>query len=171
MKHEKISIKWKIFLYLLVFVGILLVLLWLIQICYLDTLYKGIRTRETEKFTSEVISVLQSDSANIQEQIDALAAQKNMIVYVGDVEGNVIYSAEYIPNSRLDSMSKEALLRFYEQPKKRWDSRAVSAKYSQIWRGMICLQRKRIRWEKAIRQTWICRLGSCRTMGRSGHRA
>ena len=152
MKHEKISIKWKIFLYLLVFVGILLVLLWLIQICYLDTLYKGIRTRETEKFTSEVISVLQSDSANIQEQIDALAAQKNMIVYVGDVEGNVIYSAEYIPNSRLDS-------------------RAGSAKYSQIWRGMICLQRKRIRWEKAIRQTWICRLGSCRTMGRSGHRA
>lgn len=118
MKHEKISIKWKIFLYLLVFVGILLVLLWLIQICYLDTLYKGIRTRETEAFTSEVISVLQSDSANIQEQIDALAAQKNMIVYVGDVEGNVIYSAEYIPNSRLDSMSKEALLRFYEQAKK-----------------------------------------------------
>lgn len=115
MKHEKISIKWKIFLYLLAFVGILLVLLWLIQIYYLDTLYKKIRTNETEVFTSEIISVLESDSANIEEQIDALAAQKNMIVYVADTEGNVIYSAEYIPNSRLDSMPKELLLRFYEQ--------------------------------------------------------
>lgn len=117
MKHEKISIKWKIFLYLLAFVGILLVLLWLIQIYYLDTLYKKIRTNETEVFTSEIIGVLESDSANIEEQIDALAAQKNMIVYVADTEGNVIYSAEYIPNSRLDSMPKELLLRFYEQAK------------------------------------------------------
>lgn len=117
MKHEKISIKWKIFLYLLAFVGILLVLLWLIQICYLDTLYKRIKTNEAEAFTSEIIGVLQSDSANIEEQIDALAAQKNMIVYVADTEGNVIYSAEYIPNSRLDSMPKELLLRFYEQAK------------------------------------------------------
>ena len=117
MKHEKISIKWKIFLYLLAFVGILLVLLWLIQVCYLDTLYKKIRTNETEVFTSEIIGVLESDSANIEEQIDALAAQKNMIVYVADTEGNVIYSAEYIPNSRLDSMPKELLLRFYEQAK------------------------------------------------------
>ena len=40
MKHEKISIKWKIFFYLLVFTGILLTVLWLVQICYLDKFYK-----------------------------------------------------------------------------------------------------------------------------------
>lgn len=125
MRHEKISIKWKIFLYLLAFVGILLVLLWLIQICYLDTLYKRIKTNEAEAFTSEIIGVLQSDSANIEEQIDALAAQKNMIVYVADIEGNIIYSAEYIPNSRLDSMPKELLLRFYEQAKENGGSAKI----------------------------------------------
>lgn len=115
MKHEKISIKWKIFLYLLAFVGALLVVLWLIQICYLDTLYKKIKMSEAEAFTAQIISVLQDDSSNAEEQIDALAAQKNMIVYVADTEGNVIYSAEYIPNSHLESMPKELLLQFYEQ--------------------------------------------------------
>lgn len=117
MRHEKISIKWKIFLYLLAFTGILLLVLWLIQICYLDMFYKKIKMGEAERFTTEIIAVLQSNSQNIGEQIDALAAQKNMIVYVADTEGNVIYSAEYIPNSRLDSMSQELLFRFYEQAK------------------------------------------------------
>lgn len=114
MKHEKISIKWKIFLYLLAFTGILLMVLWLIQICYLDTFYKMIKTREAEGLTSEVIAVLQSDTENIGEQIDVLAAQKNMTVLVADVEGNVVYSAEYIANSRLWTMPVELVQRYYE---------------------------------------------------------
>ncbi len=96
MKHEKISIKWKIFFYLLVFTGILLTVLWLVQICYLDKFYKKIKSQEALELTSEVIAVLQSDSQNIEEQIDALAAQNNMIVFVTDTDGNTIYSAEYI---------------------------------------------------------------------------
>ena len=96
MRHEKISIKWKIFTYLLVFTGILLVVLWLIQICYLDTFYKMIKTNEAESLTTDIISVLKSDSQNIGEQIDVLAAQNNMTVFVTDPEGNMVYSAEYI---------------------------------------------------------------------------
>lgn len=117
MKHEKISIKWKIFLYLLAFTGILLIVLWLIQICYLDTFYKMIKIREAERLTSEVIAVLQSDSAQIGEQIDALAAQKNMTVFVADVDGNAVYSAEYITTSRLETMPPELVKWFYEQAK------------------------------------------------------
>lgn len=118
MKHEKISIKWKIFLYLLAFTGILLIVLWLIQICYLDTFYKMIKIREAERLTSEVIAVLQSDSAQIGEQIDALAAQKNMTVFVADVDGNAVYSAEYITTSRLETMPPELVKWFYEQAKR-----------------------------------------------------
>lgn len=97
MKHEKISIKWKIFFYLLVFTGILLTVLWLVQICYLDKFYKKIKSQEALELTSEVIAVLQSDSQNIEEQIDALAAQNNMIVFVTDTDGNTIYSAGIYP--------------------------------------------------------------------------
>lgn len=117
MKHEKISIKWKIFTYLLVFTGILLVVLWLIQICYLDTFYKMIKINEAEKLTTDVISVLKSDSLNIGEQIDVLAAQNNMTVFVTDPEGNMAYSAEYIATSRLNNMPAELVQFYYEKAK------------------------------------------------------
>ncbi len=122
MKHEKISIKWKIFFYLLVFTGILLTVLWLVQICYLDKFYKKIKSQEALELTSEVIAVLQSDSQNIEEQIDALAAQNNMIVFVTDTDGNTIYSAEYIPNSRLCEMPQEMIQKLYEDAKSKGGS-------------------------------------------------
>lgn len=122
MKHEKISIKWKIFFYLLVFTGILLTVLWLVQICYLDKFYKKIKSQEALELTSEVIAVLQSDSQNIEEQIDALAAQNNMIVFVTDTDGNTIYSAEYIPNSRLCEMPQEMIQKLYEAAKSKGGS-------------------------------------------------
>ena len=122
MKHEKISIKWKIFFYLLVFTGILLTVLWLVQICYLDKFYKKIKSQEALELTSEVIAVLQSDSQNIEEQIDALAAQNNMIVFVTDTDGNTIYSAEYIPNSRLCEMPQEMIQKLYEDARSRGGS-------------------------------------------------
>ena len=122
MKHEKISIKWKIFFYLLVFTGILLTVLWLVQICYLDRFYKKIKSQEALELTSEVIAVLQSDSQNIEEQIDALAAQNNMIVFVTDTDGNTIYSAEYIPNSRLCEMPQEMIQKLYEAAKSKGGS-------------------------------------------------
>ena len=122
MKHEKISIKWKIFFYLLVFTGILLMVLWLVQICYLDKFYKKIKSQEALELTSEVIAVLQSDSQNIEEQIDALAAQNNMIVFVTDTDGNTIYSAEYIPNSRLCEMPQEMIQKLYEDARSRGGS-------------------------------------------------
>lgn len=125
MKREKISIKWKIFLYLLAFTGILLVVLWLIQICYLDSFYKMIKTTEAEELTSQVITVLQSDSKNMEEQVDALAAQSNMAVLVMDVEGNILYSADYVPTSRLEQMPPEVVQIYYDRAKENGGSAKV----------------------------------------------
>ncbi len=115
MKHEKISIKWKIFLYLLIFTGILLVILWLLQICYLDTFYKRIKTREAQNLIAKITKVLTDGTAGAEEQIDALAAARNMTVFVTDTEGETVYSAEYIPNSRLETMPPEQAEWFYKQ--------------------------------------------------------
>lgn len=115
MKHEKISIKWKIFLYLLALAMLLLVVLWLFQICYLDSFYKMIKTREAEKLISEVTAVLGSGDGDIEQQIDTLAAQYNMAVFVADTEGNTIYCAEYIPNSRIGTMPAEMVEQYYKE--------------------------------------------------------
>ncbi len=117
MKHEKISIKWKIFLYLLGFTAILLVVLWLIQICYLDSFYKMIKTTEARQVTSEAIAILQSKEDDIEEQIDALASYNNLAIYVADTDGNPLYSAEYISTTRLNSIPAEEFTKFYEKAK------------------------------------------------------
>ena len=80
-----------------------------------------------------MIAVLQSDSQNIEEQIDALAAQNNMIVFVTDTDGNTIYSAEYIPNSRLCEMPQEMIQKLYEAAKSKggstsWNLREISGR-------------------------------------------
>ncbi len=115
MKHEKISIKWKIFFYLLIFTGILLVVLWLVQICYLDTFYKTIKNREAVQLTSEVTGILQSEDEDKEEKIDALTARYNMAVLVAEQDGTILYSAEYIPNSNLNTMPAELVRDCYEQ--------------------------------------------------------
>lgn len=128
MKHEKISIKWKIFIYLLGFTAVLLVVLWLIQICYLDFIYKMIKTAEAEQVISETIALLQSDEEDAQNQIDTLAAENNMAIYVTDTQGNAVYSAEYISTTRLSTMPSEDFLNFYQTAKENQGSAKIEFK-------------------------------------------
>ncbi len=90
-------------------------MLWLIQICYLDTFYKYIKTNEAEGLISEVIALLQSDDEDVETQIDMLAAQSNMAILVTDMEGNTLYNAEYIANSSLGTMPNEQIALYYQQ--------------------------------------------------------
>ncbi len=119
MKHEKRSIKWKIFMYLLAFTGILLVVLWLIQICYLDVFYKMIKTSEAKGVTAEAISILQEmdDEESINEEIDELSAENGMAILVTDTQGNFLYNAEYIATSKLNTMPAHVLTLCYEKAK------------------------------------------------------
>ena len=45
-----------------------------------------------------------------------------MIVFVTDTDGNTIYSAEYIPNSRLREMPQEMIQKLYEDAKSKGGS-------------------------------------------------
>lgn len=105
-------------MYLLAFTAILLVVLWLVQICYLDVFYKIIKTHEAEKLRAQVTAALENDAQTDEEreeQIETLAAKSNMAVLVTDTEGNALYNAEYIANSRLGAMPAEQILLYYEQ--------------------------------------------------------
>lgn len=124
MKHkkgkirEKISIKWKVFLYLLSFTVILLAILWVVQICYLDTFYKLIKNREAQKALAQVVDILKSgETTDAETEIDRLAAEGNLSVLVTDTSGNTIHSAEYIMNSKMSTIPQEEFEQYYEQAK------------------------------------------------------
>ncbi len=46
-KRRPLSIKWKFFLSLLLFAGVLLLLLWLLQVVFLESFYKFYKTRRS----------------------------------------------------------------------------------------------------------------------------
>ena len=115
--REKISIKWKVFLYLLSFTVILLAILWVFQICYLDTFYKLIKYREAKNALEKVIDIEKELPSDAETQIDSIAAEGNLSILVADSEGNVIHSAEYIMNSQMSSIPKKEFEQYYQQAK------------------------------------------------------
>ena len=63
----KLSIKWKIFIYMLGFTAVLLGLLWLFQTVYLDEFYKKIKINELEDACESVIAVIDEENALANE--------------------------------------------------------------------------------------------------------
>lgn len=128
MKHEKISIKWKIFFYLLLFAACLLILLWFFQIVYLDAFYKMITKNNARSVEQEAISILESDSEEKEELLDQLAAQNNITIYVTDTSGNALYNCEYIATTKMSSLPNEEFLRYYKEAQDNGGSTVIEFK-------------------------------------------
>ena len=96
MKKKHISIKWRIFQYLIGFSFLLLVILWLFQTVFLDSFYKRIKLHETEKIALEYAKFVQaSDWDSFYEHI----------VRQGDV---------FVEIFKFEQSEKFALLSFYK---------------------------------------------------------
>lgn len=128
MKHEKISIKWKIFFYLLLFTVCLLVLLWFFQIVYLDSFYKMITKNNARSVEQEAISILESDSEEKEDQLDQLAAKNNITIYVTDTSGNALYNCEYIATTKMSTLPNEEFLRYYKEAQDNGGSTVIEFK-------------------------------------------
>ncbi len=92
MKHEKIGMKWKIFIYLLGFTAVLLVLLWVFQTVYLDEFYKSIKTRDIESAFENVESVV--DEEDMSEAVEVIAKSYDICILVTNMSGIELYSYE-----------------------------------------------------------------------------
>ena len=105
----KLSIKWKIFIYMLGFTAVLLGLLWLFQTVYLDEFYKNIKTNELEDACESVVAVLDDENAN--EAIEAIGASYDVCVRVTDAYGNDIYETEQNMQCNVHKLRRDQLLR------------------------------------------------------------
>lgn len=92
MKRKKLSMKWKIFIYLLSFIGILLFVLWLFQTVYLDEFYKNIKTNSLENAVENVEELI--NDQDFEQAVETIAEAYDICILVTDIEGNKIYTAE-----------------------------------------------------------------------------
>ena len=92
MKHKRIGIKWKIFIYLLGFTAVLLILLWVLQTVYLEDFYKRIKINELDDAFENIQSVIDDD--NLDNSIELIGSSYDICILVTDEYGNKVYSSE-----------------------------------------------------------------------------
>ena len=89
MKKNKWSIKWQLFGYLSLLGGILLIILWLIQVVFMETIYRKIKTKDVVNVSRMICENFYNPDA--MESIEALAEEKNVTVIVTDLYGQIYY--------------------------------------------------------------------------------
>ncbi len=114
---HKIRLKWKLFFIFLAFVVVLLSVLWFFQIGYLGTFYKQIKAVETRAVVNEAVQLLNSEDVDVAQSLDELAASENVAILVTDSDGELLFNAEYIPNSKMNSIPRRMFFEFYEDAK------------------------------------------------------
>lgn len=109
----KLSIKWKIFIYMLGFTAVLLGLLWLFQTVYLDEFYKKIKTDELEDACESVIEVIDDENNSTIENtkaIEAIGASFDICIRVVNTYGTDIYATEQNMQCNVHKLRRDQIL-------------------------------------------------------------
>lgn len=93
-KISQISIKWKIFLFLLGFCGLLLILLWLFQVVFLTNFYKSIKINEIKKTANTIETHINEE--NINDIITTLSENNEICIEVLSSSGEILYSSHVL---------------------------------------------------------------------------
>nr|WP_307990555.1 HAMP domain-containing sensor histidine kinase [uncultured Niameybacter sp.] len=111
MKLDKLSIKWKLYIYLIGFVAIMLGILWLFQIVSLERFYKGIKLQSIEKAANSLAKNI--DYENLEELMEQLARQNDISIKIVDASGDTLSKVDIAPDVLLTHMSREDLANCY----------------------------------------------------------
>jgi signal transduction histidine kinase len=96
---DRNSLKFKIWLYFVLFAALLMIILWFLQIFFLDTYYEEMKISQTRKIANSIISHYGDN--NLVEYISSLSYKNDMYIHVESTDGTIIFS----PSRDLDRMS------------------------------------------------------------------
>ncbi len=97
-----ISIKWKIFIFLLGFCSALLVLLWLFQVVFLESFYKNIKIKEINSSAAAIIKNIENE--DLPELIERIAVANDVCVEVVLENGMELFSSGILRDSIIQKM-------------------------------------------------------------------
>ena len=95
-----ISIKWKIFSFMAIFVAFVIGLLWIMQVVFLDDFYKYIKINEIKSSASEIKSGMKAlelskiESSELEERMTNLSSFGNTSILLIDEYRNLVYNSE-----------------------------------------------------------------------------
>ncbi len=102
MKRDGLSIKWKIFIYILIFAAVMILLLWLLQIVFLNDFYRAIKQGEIRDAAQVIEQNI--DNENVDTLIERIAHRYDVCVRIADVDGENVYSSDIMPDCVIHKM-------------------------------------------------------------------
>lgn len=100
MKVNFHSVGVKMWLYFATFAAVLLLLLWLLQTVFLSNFYEAMKVSGISKTADTVARNYGSD--DFETTINELAYKNALLIFVTDMEGNILYNAHYAFRNPMD---------------------------------------------------------------------
>ncbi len=130
MKLSNISIKWKLFFYLFLFVAVMLAMLWVFQTVFLESFYKRIKTSQITSAAETIETNIESES--LGALIERLQQEDNVSIMLLDENGrpvNMPMNPQFaaLPD---DSGNMERLIQAADQNGGTWLEASRSAPFS-----------------------------------------
>ena len=95
LKLKHISIKWRIFSYFTLFTTVILILLWLLQVVFMNSFYKTIKVNSIKYYASNIFKNINSEY--LEDLITNYAIDSNSSIAILDENNNAIYSSNFLP--------------------------------------------------------------------------
>lgn len=107
------SIKWKIFMYLIGFCTLLISLLWLFQVVFLEKFYRTVKINEVKNSAAAITKNI--DNEGIEELLERIAESNEVCIEVWSMNGELIYSVDTLRECIIHKMPQfEKLKLIYE---------------------------------------------------------
>lgn len=84
------SLKFKIWLYFALFAALLMIILWFLQIIFLDTYYEEMKISQTRKIANSIRS--HYGDSNLVDYISTLSYKNDMYIHIESGDGTIIFS-------------------------------------------------------------------------------
>ncbi len=92
--RRNISVKWKIFSFLLGFCGLLLIILWLFQTVFLESFYEHIKINDIKSAASTILKNL--DNKDLPELVNRISESNDVCVEILTKNGKEVYSSDIL---------------------------------------------------------------------------
>lgn len=113
MKLEKMSIKYKLFLYLAVFAAAILMMLWFFQTIFLDDFYKQIKISDIKSSAETIEKNIDND--NLNGLLDSISEQSQTFIRIVLEDGTNVYSSDAAPDSIIHRLPGTELYELYQK--------------------------------------------------------
>lgn len=90
LKIDQKSLKFKIWVYFVLFAALLMIMLWFLQIFFLDTYYEEMKISETREVARSIISKYGNEG--LVDYISSISYKNDMFIHIESSDGTIIFS-------------------------------------------------------------------------------